>query len=200
MAQTSCIRTQCTKTYILEDDEAKITVNYLIKSYENQPFHFLFKQHLAIGVTPDCKLSLPGGRVQKVDPSFGTLLPAGGPFDWPYAGEGDKAVDMQNIPSRSRMAREFVYVKNLPQPWCGVQDLRRKASIRMGFDPRDLPYVWLFLAYGGWRDLFTAVLEPCSNMPKDLSEAVRLKQSACLEPGQEFTTSVSVTLAGLGDK
>ena len=56
--------------------------------------------------------------------------------------------------------------------------------------------VWLFLSYGGWRDIYTAVLEPCTNMPKDLADAVRLGQSARLTPGEEFVTTVSVTLSG----
>jgi hypothetical protein len=67
----------------------------------------------------------------------------------------------------------------------------------MRFDAGSLPYVWLFLTYGGWRDLYTAVLEPCTNMPKDLAEAARLNQSARLDPGAEFATTVAVTLGGL---
>ncbi len=65
--------------------------------------------------------------------------------------------------------------------------------------PPEVPYVWFFLTYGGWRGLYTAVIEPCTNMPKDLAEAARLGQSARLEPGEEFSTTVSVALTGLRD-
>lgn len=193
-AQTSVIRTQCTKTYILEDDEAKITVNYLIKSCENQPFYFLFKQHLAIDITSDCRLVLPGGRVTPVDTSFGTLISGAGPFDWPLGVKDNENVDLQLILPRNKAKREFLYVQNLPQPWCGINDLSNSASLRMDFRLNELPYVWLFLSYGGWRNLYTAVLEPCSNLPKDLPEAVKIGQSARLDPGQAFQTTVSVTL------
>jgi hypothetical protein len=104
---------------------------------------------------------------------------------------------MRVVPPATSRAREFVYVSDLPEPWCGVQDTRKNASIRMSFDGRALPFVWLFLTYGGWRNAYTAVLEPCTNMPKDLSEAVRLGQSARLGPREEFMTAVSVTLHGL---
>ena len=143
---------------------------------------------------------MPGGRVQAVDPLFGTMLPGGDPFYWPFARGGGQVVDLSVIPHPSSKAREFVYVRDLPQPWCGIEDVLQGASIRMNFDSRQLPFVWLFLTYGGWRNLYTAVLEPCSNLPKDLSEAVRLGQSARLEPGQEFETRVSVTLAGLNER
>jgi hypothetical protein len=55
----------------------------------------------------------------------------------------------------------------------------------------------LFLTYGGWRDCYTAVLEPCTNMPKDLAEAVHAGQSARLDAGDVFHTSVAVTMGGL---
>jgi hypothetical protein len=98
------------------------------------------------------------------------------------------------MPDASTERREFLYVQDLPEAWCGVNDLSRNSSIRMSFDARQVPFVWLFLTYGGWRGLHTAVLEPCTNMPKELALAAKLNQSARLEPGAEFETRVGVTL------
>jgi hypothetical protein len=195
-ALSSVMKTECIKEFRLADESSTLSVGYHIRSIEAQPFNFLFKQHLPVNLTPGCRLLLPGGRVEAVDSSFSTLLPGSGPFNWPLAGEKGRAIDLRNIPLYSDRLREFVYVRDLPQSWCGVEDERQGASIRMDFDFSKLPFVWLFLSYGGWRNVYTAVLEPCTNMPKDLSEAVRLKQSARLEPGQEFKTTVSVTLSG----
>jgi hypothetical protein len=197
---TDCqvVRASCSKTFLLAEDSPTVTVQYRIRSQEPAAFHFLFKQHLPVRLTPDCRLLLPGGRMHAVDPSFGTMLPDGGPFEWPMAANAaGHGADLRHVPDRSAAAREFIYVTDLPEGWCGVADLGREASLRMRFEQDRLPYVWLFLSYGGWRDVYTAVLEPCSNMPKDLSTAVRLKQSAILEPGQEFQTTVSVTLGDL---
>ena len=196
-ATSTVVKASCTKEFRLAHDAATLSVCYRIRSDELQPYHFLFKQHLPIHLTPDCRLALPGGKVLAVDPSFGNILPEDGPYDWPFAGRGDNVIDMRVVPHRSSRMREFLYVRDLPQPWCGVEDTRNSASIRMDFDSREVPFVWLFLSYGGWRNVYTAVLEPCSNMPKDLSKAVRLGQSARLEPGQEFKTTVSVTLTDL---
>lgn len=197
-ATSRSLRAACVKTFSLPHDGAGLSVSYAIRSLEDRPFHFLFKQHLPVNLTPGCRLVLPGGRVEAVDPAFGTLLSGPGPFDWPpdsapAAGQDDLRV----IPPRSSGSREFVYVSGLPAPWCGVDDVEGGASLRMEFDATTFPFTWLFLSYGGWRDVYTAVLEPCTNKPKDLAEAVRLGQSAMLEPGQEFTTTVTVRLAGL---
>lgn len=194
-ATLAAIRARCTKE--IRIDESTLVVLYRIESHESEPFHFLFKQHLPVALTPQCRLMLPGGRAEPVDPSFGTMVGAGGSFDWPRARVADAAVDMSRVPAAESREREFLYVRDLPEPWCGVDDPGSGASLRMRFDPAQLPYTWLFLTYGGWRDCYTAVLEPCSNLPKDLSEAVRLRQSARLEPGGIFMTQVSVAVSPL---
>jgi len=195
-ARLLVIRASCTKELSLPADRAALEVHYRIRSEERAPFHFLFKQHLAVQVAADCRLALPGGTASVVDPSFGTLVTTSDPFAWPSAPGRDGPVDLRLVPAATAAAREFLYVRDLPDAWCGIDDLRRGASLRMRFDSRQLPFVWLFLTYGGWRGLYTAVLEPCSNMPKNLHEAVERRQAARLEPGRTFETRVTVTLAG----
>jgi len=197
-ATSRVVRAECVKEFSLPHDAAALTASYRIRSLEDQPFHFLFKQHLPVHITPACRLALPGGRFEAVDPSFGTVLPGPGPYAWPQAtGTNGRAADLRVVPPAASAAREFVYVRDLPAAWCGVLDLERRASLHMDFDGHQLPYVWLFLSYGGWRNTYTAVLEPCSNLPKDLAEAVRLGQAALLRPGEEFATSVTVRLGGV---
>ena len=199
-ARSSVIRAACSKELRLGDDQATLSVTYRVRSLEDRPFHFLFKQHLPVSLNPSCRLVLPGGLIHAVDPAFGTLLPGPGPFEWPLAaGDGTAVTDLRIVPPRSDGHREFVYVSRLPQPWCGVEDHDAGASLRMAFDARTLPFCWLFLSYGGWRDIYAAVLEPCTNCPKDLKDAVRLGQSAHLGPGEEFVTTVSVTLGGCAE-
>jgi hypothetical protein len=198
--ETTCtvVRASCVKVFRLASDSATLNVEYCIRSHEADAFHFLFKQHLPIQLTPECRLRLPAGHAEAVDPSFGTMAGAK-PFDWPFAVNDGTTTDMRLIPSPTLRMREFLYVSNLTGSWCGVEDTGRQASLRLDFDGRQLPFVWLFLTYGGWRDAYTAVLEPCTNKPKALSEAVPLGQSAVLKPSEEFRTSVSVTLGAAAD-
>lgn len=193
---SNVVKAACTKVFRLAARAATLSVTYRIRSEELRPFYFLFKQHLPIALTPSCRLDLPGGLVHPVDSSFGTWLPGPGPFTWPLAVHEDGVRDLRIIPPPEAVEREFVYVTHLPEPRCGVNDLGCRASLRMDFDARSFPFLWLFLSYGGWRGTYTAVLEPCTNMPKDLGEAVRRGQSARLLPGEEFSATVSVTLGG----
>lgn len=194
-ASLNTIKVSCIKEFRLAGESETLSILYRIRSQESRPFHFLFKQHFPVCVDSTCRLALPGGLLEAVDTSFGAA--GAGSFSWPYAGGEGRRIDMRIVPEPESRLREFLYVRDLPDHWCGVDDLRRGASLRMRFSPLELPFVWLFLSYGGWRGVYTAVLEPCSNFPKDLSEAVRSGRSARLEPGQEFQTEISVTLAGL---
>ena len=199
-ATARIVQAACTKEFSLAHDSSALTVSYRIRSHETQAFHFLFKQHLPVQITPSCRLALPGGNVEAVDPAFGTLLQGPGPYQWPAATSvTGRGTDLRTIHPVTSLAREFVYVRDLPESWCGVDDLEAQASIRMDFDGRLMPYVWLFLSYGGWRDTYTAVLEPCTNLPKDLAHAVRVGQSAALAPGEVFETTVTVRLSALRD-
>lgn len=195
-AESSIVRARCRKELRLDSDCNTLAVRYSIRSNEDQPFCFLFKVHLATALTADCRLLLPGGRVTQVDQQFSTLLPPTPGFEWPVLESPLRTVDMRMVSPASSRLREFVYVERCPAPWCGIYDAAAAAALRMDYDSTRLPYVWLFLTYGGWRKLYTAVLEPCTNMPKDLAEAARLGRSARLEPGQEFTAFANVTLGG----
>ena len=196
-AMSQIVSAACTKVFTLAHDAAELTASYRIRSLEPAAFHFLFKQHLPVQITPACRLALAGGQVEAVDPAFGTLLQGAGPFDWPVAAQAQGSTDLRIIPPATSATREFVYVKDLPEAWCGVDDPEHGASIRMHVDGATFPFTWLFLSYGGWRDTYVAVLEPCTNCPKDLTEAVRHGQSASLAPGAEFATTVTVRLSGL---
>jgi len=193
-ARSATVKAACVKEFELAADAAVLTVRYTIRSEEAEPFHFLFKQHLPVAISPECQLLLPGGRVTPVDGAFSTLLPSAESFEWPLAEAAGRYVDLRAVPPAAQQLQEFVYVEALPEGWCGVRDLATGATLRMDYDRRHMPFVWLFLAYGGWRGLYTAVLEPCTNLPKDLGEAVRRRQSARLNPGEDFATEVSVTL------
>jgi hypothetical protein len=198
VADTMAPASFCAKEFTLDNDSATFAVSYRIESRERNPFHFLFKQHLPVAVAPQCKLILPGGLVTPVDPAFGSLVSGGPPFPWPAVERSPgRRVDLRDVTDPSRREREFVYVSGLTDGWCGVDDPRVGASLRLGYEASKLPFVWLFLTYGGWRDCFTAVLEPCTNMPKDLATAVRLGQAARLPAGGMFETRATVRLDAL---
>lgn len=190
------LKTRCEKLIELGADSGQITIRYRIENLEPEPIYFLFKQHLAVAVTPSHRVELPGGMMTPVDLGFSTRLGASGPFSWPQGlDKAGRPVDLSLLPPAKENHREFIYVESLPQGWCGVRDEASGRALRLDFSNEAFPYTWLFATYGGWRDLYTVVLEPCTNMPKDLNEAFRRGRCAELASQSSFETSVTVTLS-----
>jgi galactose mutarotase-like enzyme len=188
--------THCEKWIRLEANVARLSIRYRITNLETEPLYFLFKQHLAVALTPAHRLELPGGKVTPVDLGFSTRIGAEGPFDWPIAcGKQGESLDLSIFPPEREAHREFIYVAELPGGWCGVRDTKTGAALRLYFPREVFPYTWLFMTFGGWRGLYTVVLEPCTNMPKDLNTAVRLGQCAVLHPNETLQCEVYVELS-----
>lgn len=181
--ETKSAKASCEKIVSLDAGAKSLRVRYRIENREARPLRFMLKQHLAAAVRPDDRLELPGGTVHRVDPSFSTLV-KGSPAPWPGS----------FVLPPAGNDKEFVYVTDLPEGWAGI---RRPdgASLRMSFDLKAFPHCWLFMDFGGWRGLYTVVVEPCTNWPKDLAEAAAAGRCASLPPGGVLETAVEVALS-----
>lgn len=183
------------KLVSLASDRPELRLRYTLRNLGSGTLPYLFKLHPAIRVEEGDALLLSGGTVTAVDPAFSRMIGGPGPFRWPLAvGVTGAPVDLSVVPPREARLAEFVYVSDMPEGWCGVRRGNGGGEIRFSFPADVFPYCWLFLAYGGWRNHFTAVLEPCTNMPKDLDAAWERGTCAVLAPGatSEFEVSVSV--------
>ena len=171
---------------------AGLVLDYRITNASREPFHFLFKLHPAMDVQAGDRILLPGGRVNPVDQEFGTRF-ARGPAAWPQVPDREgRPFDLSLVPPRSSAAREFVYVSDLPAGWCGIERAGGRERIIFEFPLEVLPFCWLFMTFGGWRDYYTVVLEPCTNMPKDLGAAVAAGQCARLDAGGTLECAVTI--------
>ncbi|MCY7277957.1 MAG: aldose 1-epimerase family protein, partial [Phormidesmis sp. CAN_BIN44] len=64
----------------------------------------------------------------------------------------------------------------------------------MTFDTADFPYVWVLQSYGGWRDYYVLVMEPCTTIPYDLDVACQNGTAAQLKPKELQTRTLTVRI------
>lgn len=168
--------------------ESALQIKYQLQHNGDADLPFLFKLHPAFAIDEHCRIDMPGGLVEKVESGFGNLIPDGSEEGWPTS------ADLARCRPWSSETNEFVYVSELPEGRCGLTDLQRESWVRLGFSREQFPFCWLFLTYGGWRRHNVVVLEPCSNYPKDLEEAIAHGTHARLRPGelQSYEVAVSV--------
>lgn len=179
---------EITKAFTL--DGSNLTVEYRLTHDGVEALPFLFKLHPAVAVHAGCRIELPGGHLEPVDPAFSAILPTGGPWPWP----GPPGASLEQCHSPESRLQEFVYVHDLPEGWCAVADDTLARRLRLSYSLTDFPYCWLFLTYGGWRDHEVVVLEPCTNYPKDLHRAIERGSTAWLAPGEQTTLQATFTV------
>jgi hypothetical protein len=130
-----------------------------------------------------------------VDEGFrGRLGDAVDSFQWPFAQTAHGRVDMRQVPPVAARACDFYYALDLPQGWCALTDTVQRRGFGLVFDPAVFRSVWVFGAYGGWRNLYVTILEPCTGYPYLLDTAVAQGTASRLEPGAELRTSLTAVL------
>ena len=174
-------------------DGAQLTIRYSLSHRGETPLAHMFKLHPAMAINEHCRIDLPGGQVEKVDAGFGNILTAGAKQVWPT----DADLSLCRHPSSG--TNEFVYVSEIPGGWCGITDTQARSWVRLDYPTDVFPFCWIFMTYGGWRDHNVVVLEPCTNYPKDLSEAISRGTSAVLQPGETRRFETVLTVGQVGD-
>ena len=167
-----------------------------IRNLSDRPLPFLFKLHPAIPVEPGDRILMPRSVLEPVEPAFSTLAAVPGPSEFPYVrgGSGGK-IRMDIVPfSRENPQQEFLYASGLHEPWCGVHNVRTATTLRIDFNPEDIPFVWLFMSYGKWRGHTVVLPEPCTNKPWDLATAIARGSCAQLAPRETRELEFRVSL------
>ncbi len=183
------------KEIILDPGAPMISIQYSIVNTSSETFPYLFKLHPAMRIETGDEILMPGGTIIPVDLDFSTLISERGPFQWPHVKRIDDTIaNISIIPDRSNNHKEFIYVKDIPQGWCGLRRKRTNEEFILEYPQDVFPYNWFFMALGGWRNYYTVVMEPCTNYPKDLGAAIANGTSAVMIPNEERSFSVTIKI------
>jgi len=194
-AQCTTVPARVRKTVALNDCASTMDITYEIHNVSDEQFHYLFKLHPAMRIEEEDEILLPNGTILPVDTSFGTLIDSPGPFRWPMITDRNgNTHNISIIPKQSKKTREFVYVTEMTEGWCGLKRKQTGEKFFIRYSLSQFPYCWLFMALGGWRDYYTVVLEPCTNFPKDMNAAIANGTSAIMKPNEIHHFAISVTL------
>jgi hypothetical protein len=182
--QTVPVRVE--KTIQLDPDRPHVTLTYWFQNQSEEQIPFLFKHHAAIAIEAGDEILLPDCWVEPAFPEFSKLIGQAGKTRFPRAiGVDGEAIDLSMIPPASTRLQEFYYSSDLSNGYCGIRHQGTQSCLLMTFDTADFPYVWMFQSYGGWRDYYVVVVEPCTTMPSDLEEAYRRHTIAILSPHEQ---------------
>lgn len=174
------------KTIYADLNSPLLFVEYSIKNEGNVPRNFLWKLHAALKIQPGDKLITPAASAQVVDPEYSRFKNTD-EFKWPWIEDQDASI----IPATNK-TMDFFYLYDIPTGEMQLLSNNGEHVFSYRYDKTVFPYQWYFASYGGFLDHYTVILEPCTNMPMSVNEAMAKGQSAVLAPGQSLTTTVQI--------
>ena len=174
------------KTMYADLNSPLLFVEYSIKNEAGAQRHFLWKLHAALQIQPGDKLLTSANLAQVVDPAYSRFKNTN-EFKWPRIEDQNAAI----VPAAGKIM-DFFYLYNIPAGEMQLLSNNGKHVFSYRYDKTVFPYQWYFASYGGFLDHYTVILEPCTNMPMSVNEAMEKGQSAVLAPGQSLTTTVQI--------
>ncbi|WP_018616920.1 DUF5107 domain-containing protein [Segetibacter koreensis] len=174
------------KTVYLDSNKPILYLDYKIRNESDVKRNFLWKLHAALKIKPGDKLETGAKNGKVVDPEYSRFTQFD-EFAWPLIENKDASI----IPAKSN-TMDFFYLYGMPKGEMQLLSNDEKYLFSYSYDLKVFPYQWYFASYGGFFDHYTAILEPCTNMPISVNDALAKHQSAVLEPGEELTTTVRI--------
>jgi len=186
------------KTLTVREGESFCRVHYRVTNLSPARYDFLWNIHPAMAISPDTWLDVPakGGFT---DPWREARFPGYGRFEWPTIKDRrGNPCDLRRVEPASTALADHHYLTGVTEGWYAVTDRRHQVGFGLVFPVKVFPNVWLFRTFGGWRGLYTLILEASTGCSRSLVEAREKGQCAQLAPGQALEVEVlAVAYSGL---
>ncbi len=139
------------KKFVLQENSIK--VYYEIENLKLDKF--LFKLHLAMPINKT-SIDFKFSSFKKVDKEFGNII-----------SHNDLSSFLNDV-NENESKNDFAYFYGND----GLVNItNRDNKVRIKYDQKSLPYLWIFQTRGGWNNLNVNVIEPCTAGLKDIEEA-----------------------------
>jgi hypothetical protein len=183
---------EITRKITLRGGDTGARFYYEIRNLSSDEIRFLWKVHAAFPINDECRIDIEAKR-GIVDPKYSDGIGSKS-YPWPTAKLRSGAeLDVSRVRPEDRTCT-LHYVTGLEKGAVRFVDPVNEVETEIRFPKNVMDNVWLFLAYGGWRGLYTAVIEPSTSYGTDLAEAIRQGHCSRLEGGGRLTATVDVSV------
>jgi hypothetical protein len=197
-SQGRVLATRFEKTVCLEAGAPFARLSYAYHNLSATSIDFLWNIHPPMAISADSWLDVPASQ-GITDPWREERFPGGGRFAWPFARDRQgNTVDLRQVQPPESGVADMHYLVNVEAGWYAVTDRKAKVGFALAFPTHIFPHVWLFRTFGGWRGLYTLILEASTGYPYDLDVARQDGTCAHLGAGETLTADVlAVAYAGI---
>lgn len=184
-----------------------LMIDYFLENLSDESFNYLWSAHPLLKATPGSEVILDNEIDQVLvnwasDDSIGTH---GDIVPWPVVQKSGKSFDFSKVHNKNAGTTAKFFTGKLTSGKAGLYRADIDETLMFHFDPQKIPYLGLWLCYGGWPEWtddkhLTVALEPTNGRPDSLKEAVDRNECASLGPHQSTCWSLELNfLKGKGD-
>ncbi|NYF88912.1 aldose epimerase [Tunturiibacter empetritectus] len=188
----------------LEVYPTSLRIDYVVQNLGSQPVEYLYACHPLLSIDVGDRIVLPKSVSSlRVESSARNRLGnQGDSISWPITHDASGPIDLSvTLPSIANTA-DMLYTGPLAYGRCGLFRSAVGRGVVLHFDHAQLPYLGLWLCYGGWPDdserrQFAIALEPTVAARGSLENAIRDKVAPVLEANQTRSWTIEFLIAGL---
>jgi galactose mutarotase-like enzyme len=168
-----------------------LEITYTVTNIGKEHRPYIWSAHPLFAVDAGDRIVLPESvTTVKVESSVGERLgTAGSIHTWPRTRMWDRMeTDLSIAGSIHACTGDMLFTNAPAEGWAALERMREGICIEVRFNPREVPYLGLWLCYGGWPESKTArqqcvAIEPCTASRGSLTEAIDCNEACSLAPG-----------------
>lgn len=190
------------KRLIMHAGEKRLHIEEQLINRSEEPFDFLWAQHLVLRINGNCRISIPAERFT-VDPEQCRRLEPGLSHRWPVTRDRDgKEVDLRIVPPRGMSDYwELLYFKDLRDGWLALVDESSHEAFTLVFPKDVFRFVWMSMLYGRSSDApwygspYLLGLYPSTGYPATLTKALEGGEYASLGSRESLEARMIASVA-----
>jgi galactose mutarotase-like enzyme len=188
----------------LKVSPTSLRIDYVVQNLGSKPVEYLYACHPLFAIDAGDRIVVPTSveSLRIESSAHNRLGNHGDSICWPIGHDASGPIDLSiTLPSTADSA-DMLYAGPLTSGHCGLFRSAVGRGVVLHFDQTQLPYLGLWLCYGGWPDdserrQFAVALEPTVAARGSLESAIRDNVSPVLEPSQTRSWTIEFLIAGL---
>ncbi|NBC26566.1 MAG: DUF5107 domain-containing protein [Bacteroidetes bacterium] len=187
------------KTITLENN--CVHIGYRLENREPVSFDYIWSSHPLLNVQKGDELLIPGAISEMLingasDEQLGT---EGDVVSWPEFPLGNNTFDGSIVKDVDQELAAKFFTRELSNGIAGLYRRDIDCSLLFRFDAHNIPYLGIWLCYGGWpadnlRSEFAVALEPARGGFDDLKKAVDTNRASRIDPHEVQNWEMTVGL------
>ncbi len=177
----------------------RIIIEYSLINKSDFPLNYIWSAHPLLAIDEGDRIFMPPG-INKLLLNWVSDVKLGEYGQYmPWSGEKGNFQSFYEIKARDTGTAIKGFTDSLHRGFAGLYRPKKNESIMISFDKEKLPYLGVWLCFGGWpvdaeRKHYTIALEPTTGRPDSLGESVKRNECPVLEVNEERNWQIEFSL------